>query len=201
MPFALAARNRKIGVVQRAAPQLSLFPEEHFPPPGRPGALPGFSVRVSGRARRLSIKVYPRGRVEVVVPRRTRPGDVQRFVDENREWIHQARHELAGDLAYEAFALPQRIALPAIATTLSVAYVETAGARSVRWRLDGERLTLSGRTSDATRCVEALRRCLSSLAKAAFAPRLAALSRARSAQATWRESPTRRSPPVRAPTW
>ncbi len=39
----------------------------------------GFSVRESGRAKRLSIKVFPRGRVEVVVPKRTRPAEVREF--------------------------------------------------------------------------------------------------------------------------
>ena len=58
-----------MGGVQTAATQLSLFSETDEPD------LPsGFSVRESGRARRLSIKVFPRGRVDfglTVGPRRT----------------------------------------------------------------------------------------------------------------------------------
>jgi predicted metal-dependent hydrolase len=50
----------------------------------------GFSVRESGRAKRLSIKVFPRGRVEVVVPRRTNAKDVRNFVESHRDWIRNA---------------------------------------------------------------------------------------------------------------
>ncbi len=88
----LRAIFRRMGAVDGTAPQLSLFPpEDTFPEVERPGRPPGFSVRESARARRLSIKVYPRGKVEVVVPRRTRPRDVEAFVRENAAWIKKAR--------------------------------------------------------------------------------------------------------------
>ena len=45
--------------VQPLASQLALFESAD-----EPDDMSGFSVRESGRARRLSIKVYPRGRVE-----------------------------------------------------------------------------------------------------------------------------------------
>jgi len=48
-------------------------------------------VRVSPRARRLSIRVYPDARVEVVVPRRAQARDVERFVAAHREWIDDKR--------------------------------------------------------------------------------------------------------------
>ncbi|MDH3759241.1 MAG: M48 family metallopeptidase, partial [Gammaproteobacteria bacterium] len=82
-----------------AARQLKLFTDTE-----RPGDSPGFSVRESGRAKRLSIKVYPRGRVEVVVPRRTRARDVQSFVDEHRDWIDQTRASFAAKHPPEPFA-------------------------------------------------------------------------------------------------
>ena len=78
-----------------AAPQLSLFPEYD-----EPGSEPGFDVRESARARRLSIKVFPRGRVEVVVPKRTRPREVESFVNENSEWIKRARESFASHSPY-----------------------------------------------------------------------------------------------------
>ncbi|MDH3433894.1 MAG: M48 family metallopeptidase, partial [Gammaproteobacteria bacterium] len=71
--------------MQSAAKQLGLFSDAE-----EPGDTPGFSVRESARARRLSIKVYPRGRVEVVVPRRTRARVVEAFVEEHREWIEKS---------------------------------------------------------------------------------------------------------------
>src|SRR5688500_11759406 len=48
-------------------------------------------VRVSARARRLSIRVYPDARVEVVVPPRAGPRDIERFVAAHRQWIEEKR--------------------------------------------------------------------------------------------------------------
>jgi predicted metal-dependent hydrolase len=57
--------------------------------PGDHGDSPHF--RVSARARRISIRVYPDARVEVVVPPRARPRDIEHFVASQREWIDAKR--------------------------------------------------------------------------------------------------------------
>ncbi len=155
-----------------AATQLLLFPTDSE----KPDQVSGFSVRESGRAKRLSIKVYPRGRVEVVVPRRTRPREVQAFVSENQEWIERARASFAADHPPETFELPNRIHLPAIDSVTSVRYIRRSSARSVRYSCSGGVLTLTGSTGDDTRCVAAIRRWLAATAKREFAPRLEALS-------------------------
>lgn len=48
-------------------------------------------IRLSPRARRLSIRVYPDARVEVVVPRRAAPREVESFICAHREWIDSRR--------------------------------------------------------------------------------------------------------------
>ena len=48
-------------------------------------------IRVSRRARRLAVRVYPDARVEVVVPPRVRPLEVEQFIAEHREWIDSKR--------------------------------------------------------------------------------------------------------------
>lgn len=48
-------------------------------------------IRVSARAQRLSVRVMRSGRVEVVVPRRTPPRLIERFLSEHREWIDTRR--------------------------------------------------------------------------------------------------------------
>jgi predicted metal-dependent hydrolase len=48
-------------------------------------------LRVSARARRISIRVYPDARVEVVVPPRARPREIESFVATQREWIDAKR--------------------------------------------------------------------------------------------------------------
>lgn len=154
-----------------AAPQLSLFPEHD-----EPGSEPGFDVRESARARRLSIKVFPRGRVEVVVPKRTRPIEVESFVSENSEWIRRARESFAARHPPEPFKLPESIALRALERTITVRYQPKIDARTVRFRGNAHELVLSGRTGDDKLCVQALKRWLSSTARKEFEPRLRALS-------------------------
>jgi predicted metal-dependent hydrolase len=157
--------------VPSAAKQLSLFSEAE-----EPDALSGFSVRESGRARRLSIKIYPRGRVEVVVPKRTRARDVQAFVAENRAWIQKTRKSFAEEHPPEPFQLPMRIKLPAIERSIGVIYQPSEGAKSVRYRLKGDILCLSGKTGDDAACVKALKRWLAATAKDHFEPHLRNLS-------------------------
>ena len=48
-------------------------------------------IRVSARARRLSIRVYPDARVECVVPPRARPREIEAFIAAHREWIDSRR--------------------------------------------------------------------------------------------------------------
>lgn len=158
--------------MQSTATQLLLFPEDS----AKPGQVPGFSVRVSGRAKRLSIKVFPRGGVEVVVPRRTRPREVEAFVSENEEWIRRARASFAADHPPETFELPNLIHLPAIDTVTRVRYVRRSNMRSVRYSHSHGVLTLTGQTGNDQGCVAAIRRWLAATAKREFEPRLRALS-------------------------
>jgi len=157
--------------VFNAARQLALFSDEN-----EPDTMSGFSVRESGRAKRLSIKVYPRGRVEVVVPKRTRPKEVREFVEAHRTWIQNARDNFAADHPAEPFALPRTVRLAGIERQFSVAYEPERAARTVRYRCTGNRLVLSGGTSDEKLCVAALKRWLVSQAKLEYLPILKSLS-------------------------
>ena len=136
----------------------------------------GFSVRESGRAKRLSIKVFPRGRVEVVVPKRTRPADVRDFVEAHRDWIRSARAKFAAEHPPEPFALPSSVKLPGIERTFCVRYERDDGSKTVRYRVSGNTLILAGATRDESKCVTALKRWLTALAKKEYLPRLRALS-------------------------
>jgi len=136
----------------------------------------GFSVRESARAKRLSIKVFPRGRVEVVVPRRTRAADVKEFVEAHHDWIRKARASFAAEHPPEPFALPVRIDLPGIDRKFCVRYERADNSKTVRYRVRGNTLILSGRTDDDSQCVKALKRWLIALGKKEMLPRLRTLS-------------------------
>ena len=157
--------------MQSAATQLPLFSEVD-----EPDHASGFSVRESGRAKRLSIKVFPRGRVEVVVPRRTRAADVREFVEAHRDWIRNAREQFAKEYSPEPFRLPRIVRLAGIERQFDVTYKPKDGAKSVKYRTNGHRVVLSGRTADEKRCVAALKRWLTSLAKTEYLPKLRSLS-------------------------
>ena len=157
--------------MQEAATQLSLFKEAD-----EPDLMSGFSVRESGRAKRLSIKVYPRGRVEVVVPKRTRSAEVQEFVAAHRDWIRNARAKFAAEHPPEPFALPTSVRLPGIERSFCVRYERDTGGGNVRYRVSGNTVILSGRTNDEDRCVAALKRWLTALAKKEYLPRMRALA-------------------------
>ena len=158
--------------MQRASRQLPLFSAE----PEEPDQVSGFSVRVSARAKRLSIKVFPRGRVEVVVPRRTRASDVRAFVEENRDWIERSRDAFAAEHEPEPFALPDVIHLPTIDRVVRVRYKFVADSKSIRYHYAAGVLTLTGQTRSDKLCVKALRRWLSTTARGEFEPRLRALA-------------------------
>ncbi|MDJ0712409.1 MAG: SprT family zinc-dependent metalloprotease [Woeseiaceae bacterium] len=157
--------------MQSAAAQLNLFSETVEPDP-----VSGFSVRESGRAKQLSIKVFPRGRVEVVVPKRTRPAEVKEFVEAHREWIDNARAAFAAEHVPEPFALPTSVRLPAIERNFCVRYERDSGGKSVRYRVVGNTVVLSGLTRDDALCVAALKRWLAALARKECGPRLRALA-------------------------
>ena len=78
-------------------------------------------IRVSARARRLSIRVYPDARVEVVVPPRARPREVEQFIAAHREWIDSKR----------AVALRNRPGAAAV----SARQPSTCGRHRRAWRL------------------------------------------------------------------
>lgn len=166
--------------MQNTARQIPLFPPEQ-PVPDKPGSAPGVSIRESARARRLSIKVYPRGRVEVIVPRRTRAIDVERFVRENRDWINKARASFASRHEAASYALPTRIDLPAIGKSVRVQYLRdgngSGNREKVCYRQAGTVLTLRGNTADHGLCIAAIKRWLADVARQEFAAQLLALSR------------------------
>ena len=159
MLFASAANVRRIGAVATTAKQLSLFSDTDGP-----DSTLGFSVRESTRAKRLSIKVYPRGRVEVVVPKRTRAAEVREFVEEHRDWISDAREQFAAEHTPEPFALPDCIRLDGIQRVFTVVYEPRDNTKSVKYRARNGQLVLSGRTGDENLCVAALKRWLNALA-------------------------------------
>jgi predicted metal-dependent hydrolase len=121
-----------------------------------------WTVRTSGRARRLSVRVYPGGRVEIVVPPGASPSIVQRFIGEHRRWIDDRVRDFAAHVQIDS-SLPQCLELPAIGRRLTIEYLE----RDVRPRLtvlDSQRLRIVGSSIEPRAIAHCLRHWLFDIA-------------------------------------
>lgn len=134
---------------------------------------PAVIIRSSRRARRLILKVVPPFQIELVVPRGTRPADVEAFLSSNREWIRQAGAELEARYPEERRKLPTGISLEAIDTRWSVNVVTDDRAAAGLHVGSGE-LELRVPRCDPAAGFEVLRQWLLSQGRAHLRPWLAA---------------------------
>ncbi len=95
---------------------------------------PEFEVRTSRRARRLTVRVYPGGRVEVTVPLGTRPDAVHGFVAKHRAWIDERVADFRLRTPPALQPLPEQVHLRALGEDWQVRY--EPGLRG-GWRTDG----------------------------------------------------------------
>ena len=132
-------------------------------------------IRESRRARRLILKVRPPDGVEVVVPKRTHPREVERFIAVNRPWIERALEDIRRRYPPALRAMPTRIVFPGIDRAWSVNYhpgsVHRAQLRRGQQQLD---IFLPTLQTEAARGL--LRRWLLDMARQELKPRLQALS-------------------------
>jgi predicted metal-dependent hydrolase len=135
----------------------------------------GPRVRVSSRARRLSIRVYPDARVEVVVPPRVRPAEVERFVSAHREWIEARRVVALRNRPVPQPFPPAEIELRMTSERLRLHLAGGAGA--LRITASDQLLTVAGAAS-SSRQRQALRAWLLRAARERLAPRVATIARA-----------------------
>jgi predicted metal-dependent hydrolase len=85
------------------------------------------TVRHSRRARRLSVRVFPGGRVEVVVPPRTPERTVREFLELHQDWIEARRQHAQRDRPPPPAFPPAAIELPAFCESWSLRAVPGPG--------------------------------------------------------------------------
>jgi predicted metal-dependent hydrolase len=155
-------------MLDAAPPQLPLWPDDD---PAQ-----GWAVRESRRARRLAIRIFHTGRVEVVVPRRTSRRAVAQFLDGHRDWIEsKLAHARRQAAAPEPFP-PTRIELAAFGRSWRVHLAGGSARVRVRAIAPGI-LALLGDSSDAPLVRRALRNWLAQQARTLLGPALAACAR------------------------
>ena len=132
-------------------------------------------VRESGRARRLILQVRPPDTVEVVVPKRTSPIEVERFVTLNRVWIEQAQEEIRRRYPKALRAMPKHIAMPGIDRIWEVRYhTHSVNRAQLRRHANALDVHLPDERIEAARTL--LRRWLMDTARRELKPRLQTLS-------------------------
>jgi len=90
---------------ETATSQLSLFDSREV--------ASAWTLRVSRRARRLTVRVFHTGRVEVVVPPRTSAQAVRDFLQRHRQWVESRRERARRELPPSAPFPPQTVTLAA----------------------------------------------------------------------------------------
>jgi predicted metal-dependent hydrolase len=124
---------------------------------GVPGE--SWNVRESARARRLTVRVFRTGRVEVVVPPRTSRRMLHRFIHEHREWIDAKRAAARAEARpLEPFP-PPRIDLAATGETLQLELGGGPGRLRASRAAPG-RLRLSGSAGERRNVERVLRNWL-----------------------------------------
>ncbi len=139
-------------------------------------AAPAWAVRESTRARRLSVRVFHSGRVEVVVPLRTQPVTIQRFVERHRDWIERKREEARNRVLPATPFPPAEIALSACAETWRIHVTGKRGRVALR-TLGAGMLALDGDPAEGRAVRSQLRRWLVNRAAAVLGPALGECAR------------------------
>ncbi len=134
----------------------------------------GWRVRTSHRARRLTVRVFPGGGVEIVVPQGTGPRAVENFVRRYRSWIDRKVAQYRPIEAATGNGLPEEVRFRCSGDRWRVEYVEAEGAP--RLSVEGDRLLLIGEQSRVVLLRHALQRFTMRAAHSMLVPLLARLA-------------------------
>lgn len=132
-------------------------------------------VRRSARARRLGLRVFPHGAVEVVAPLRAGKGSIEQFLRSNAGWIEKARGSFQALQGDTGLAPPGEIRLAALDEHWRVEYSPGKGRLRAHTEPGGGRLLVTG-PEDAQERRQRLRAWLMARARDTLLPWLAAVS-------------------------
>ena len=133
-----------------------------------------WNVRISRRARRMSMRVFPGGRVEVVVPPGAGVPAIERFVVRHREWAERRSRELLRLAPKTAERQPQSVEIELLGRRWDVEYV--TGRRVRTEEVADERLRIHAPSLTDRHASQALVPWLMRLASHSLSERLKPLS-------------------------
>lgn len=133
-----------------------------------------YTIRVSQRARNVSIHVSHQGMVEVVIPKGFDAKRVPEIVERRQNWVISTQQKLAASrqavMPETTDQLPQQIQLRSLLEDWTVSYRPTADTRIVASHVGKHRLQLHGATHSIETCQAVLQRWLSRKARTHFEP-------------------------------
>jgi len=139
-----------------------------------PPEIPGYTVKVSTRAKHVRLKISPADGLVVVVPKRFDQTLLDDIVMRHASWIDRTfkRYPQQENMArtHSGHVLPSKIELPALGEQWVLEYVETQSDSVRITRAGSNQLRVSGKLSDSHACHKALRRWLMRHAKEKIIP-------------------------------
>jgi predicted metal-dependent hydrolase len=141
--------------------------------------LPGYSIRVSSRARHVNLRVTPEEGLTIVVPRRFSMDELPAILDEKKAWIDNALSWAADQRRQqpEPLALPVNIDLAAVGENWKLERNPSASTRTMVRQSGFRRLKLCGNVYDTDASTRALGRWLSRRSRATLVPWCAELGK------------------------
>ncbi len=142
--------------------------------------LPSYTIRESGRAKHVSLKISPAGKLEVVIPPGFDRDRVPDIVKKKQNWIERVTQKIKTQQSLEALescnGLPEKIALAAIAEAWQVDYQHTPmpGVRLVEQAKFG--LAVYGQIDHPSSCRRVLQQWLAYKARLHLLPWLHSVS-------------------------
>ncbi|MBE9097866.1 M48 family metallopeptidase [Vacuolonema iberomarrocanum] len=126
--------------------------------------LPDYNIRISPRAKNVSIRISHRRAIEVVVPKHFDLSDVPALVETRRSWIARTLDRLEQEERAIVPAptewLPKEIALRAVPETWTVSYQPTSAPQLMATVTGQQHLQLTGATGDRAACQNVLHQWL-----------------------------------------
>lgn len=142
--------------------------------------LPDYNIRVSPRAKNVSIRISHRRAIEVVVPKHFDLKAVPALVETRRSWIARTLDRLEKEERAIAPTptewLPREIALRSIGETWTVSYQPTLAPRLTATVMGAQHLQLTGATGDRAACQNVLHQWLQHSARHHLTPWLRRVS-------------------------
>ena len=141
--------------------------------------LPPYTIRLSKRAKHISLRIYSGSVLEVIIPERRKQVDIDAFLNKNRDWIDKQAQRFTFLLPEVAdkTALIEKIALPAVNQVIEIAYRPIDSAISISHKIEKNKIIFYGAITDFSVCVPVILSYIKKQAKRYLADFLDELTR------------------------